>query len=53
MNENSLLQKLSHPFLINMTSAFQDKEYLYLIMDYVNGGDLRYHISVRRRFSEE
>lgn len=35
-----------------MTYAFQDREYLYLIMDYINGGDLRYHIGTRRRFSE-
>lgn len=35
-----------------MSFAFQDKENLYLIMDYLNGGDLRYHIVVRRRFSE-
>ena len=35
-----------------MTSAFQDRENLYLIMDYVNGGDLRYHCCKYRRFSE-
>jgi serine/threonine protein kinase len=43
---------MSHPFLVNMTYAFQDREYLYLIMDYINGGDLRYHIGTRKRFSE-
>lgn len=52
MNENALLQRLSHPFLVNMTYAFQDRENLYLIMDYINGGDLRYHIGTRRRFTE-
>ena len=52
MNERELLSRLSHPFLVNMSYAFQDKENLYLIMDYLNGGDLRYHIVVRRRFSE-
>jgi protein kinase A len=25
MNENSLLRKLSHPFLVNMSYAFQDR----------------------------
>lgn len=52
MNERSLLAKLKHPFIVNMTYAFQDKENLYLIMDFLNGGDLRYHIGLRRRFSE-
>ena len=51
MNERDLLSKLNHPLLVNMSYAFQDKENLYLIMDYLNGGDLRYHIVVRRRFS--
>ena len=36
-----------------MHYAFQDKEYLYLIMDYLGGGDLRYHIIKNSRFNEE
>lgn len=35
-----------------MAFAFQDRENLYLVMDYLDGGDLRYHIGKRRRFSE-
>ena len=40
-------------FIVNMHYAFQDREYLYLIMDYLGGGDLRYHIIKNNRFSEE
>jgi len=36
-----------------MQSAIQDRENLYLIMDLLTGGDLRYHIARHRRFSEE
>jgi serine/threonine protein kinase len=36
-----------------MLSAFQDKRFLYLGMDLLQGGDLRYHICRIRRFSEE
>ena len=36
-----------------MNYAFQDRENLYLVMDLLNGGDLRYHISKHWRFSEE
>lgn len=36
-----------------MINAFQDRENLYLIMELMPGGDLRYHISKKRRFSEE
>jgi serine/threonine protein kinase len=52
MNEKELLQKLNHPFIVNMAYAFQDSENLYLVMDYLNGGDLRYHMGNRRKFTE-
>jgi serine/threonine protein kinase len=52
-SEREFLSKLNHPFIVNMHYAFQDKQNLYLIMDILNGGDLRYHISRYRKFSEE
>lgn len=52
MNEVYLLSRVRHPFLVNMAYAFQDRENLYLVMDYLNGGDLRYHIGKCRRFTE-
>lgn len=36
-----------------MICAFQDRENLYLVMDLLTGGDLRYHISRKRKFSEQ
>ena len=36
-----------------MQFAFQDRDNLYLVMDMLSGGDLRYHIARNRRFSEE
>jgi len=52
MNERQLLSSLRHEFIINMVFAFQDRENLYLVMDLLTGGDLRYHISRKRRFTE-
>ena len=52
MNERTLLADLFHPFLVNMKSSFQDRENLYLVMDYLNGGDLRYHIGCRCKFTQ-
>jgi len=51
--ERDLLAKLKHPFIVNMHYAFQDFENLYLVLDYLYGGDLRYHISKQKKFSEE
>ncbi len=36
-----------------MHYAFQDKDNLYLLMDFLGGGDLRYHLIKHTRFSEE
>ena len=44
MNEKYLLEHLKHPYLVNMHFAFQDRENLYLVLDLLRGGDLRYHI---------
>ena len=52
LNERSILEKLNHPFIANMHYAFQDRENLYLVLDLLQGGDLRYHISRKKRFSE-
>lgn len=35
-----------------MDCAFQDRDNLYLVMDLLTGGDLRYHISRYKRFTE-
>ena len=52
MNEKRILCTLSHTFLVNIKFSFQDRDNLYLVMDLLHGGDLRYHIAKRRRFTE-
>ena len=51
--EREFLSYLHHPFIVNMHYAFQDNDNLYLVMDLLTGGDLRYHCSRYRSFSEE
>ena len=43
-NERDFLSKMNHPFIVNMHYAFQDNNNIYLVMDLLTGGDLRYHI---------
>ncbi|RCH79981.1 camp-dependent protein kinase catalytic subunit [Rhizopus stolonifer] len=45
-NEKHILESVAHPFLVNMWGTFQDSYNLYMIMDYVPGGEL---FSVLRR----
>lgn len=52
MNEKNLLSTLKHGFIVNMVFSFQDRDNLYLVMDLLTGGDLRYHIGRMRRLKE-
>lgn len=52
IRERRMLEHLNHPFLCNLRYSFQDVEYLYLVVDLMNGGDLRFHIQ-RKTFTEE
>ena len=52
-SERDLLSKLSHPFIVNMHYSFQDNDHLYLVMDLLTGGDLRYHLCKKKCFTED
>jgi serine/threonine protein kinase len=51
--EQSILQKLCHPFLVNLNYSFQTPDKLYFIMDYINGGELFFHLQNDKKFPEE
>lgn len=53
IGERKILSKLNSPFLVNMKDSFQDKKCLYLLLDLVSGGDLRFHLCDKKTFSEE
>lgn len=53
LTEKHILQNSFHPFIIRMRYSFQDENALYLIIDYMAGGDLFSHLKERIRFSEE
>jgi len=52
-SEKNILMKLQHPFLVNLNYSFQTEDKLYFILDYVNGGELFYHLQREKRFSED
>lgn len=53
LNEREILCQLENRFIVNMHCSFQDRENLYLLIDYLDGGDLRYYIHRDYAFNEE
>eukprot|EP01103_Thecamoeba_quadrilineata_P008579 TRINITY_DN18314_c0_g1_i1.p1 TRINITY_DN18314_c0_g1~~TRINITY_DN18314_c0_g1_i1.p1 ORF type:complete len:442 (-),score=107.60 TRINITY_DN18314_c0_g1_i1:55-1380(-) len=51
--EKNILQRLVHPFLVNLYYAFQTDDKVVFVMDYVNGGELFFHLQKDRKFPEE
>ncbi|XP_069508535.1 serine/threonine-protein kinase 32A isoform X2 [Ambystoma mexicanum] len=51
--ELQVMQLLEHPFLVNLWYSFQDEEDMFMVVDLLLGGDLRYHLQQNIRFSEE
>ncbi|KAJ1729888.1 hypothetical protein LPJ61_003304, partial [Coemansia biformis] len=53
MSERKVLERtVRHPFLVGLQCAFQTKEQLFFCLDYVNGGELFFHLQRERRFGE-
>jgi len=40
LDEKGVLAKIRHPFIVNLYAAFQDKQNLYMLMEFVIGGEL-------------
>ncbi|ORZ39822.1 kinase-like domain-containing protein [Catenaria anguillulae PL171] len=51
--ESEILRSIKHPFIVGLHFAFQNPERLYLVMEYVNGGELFFHLSQSGRFPEK
>jgi len=49
--EQSILTKLNCPFLVRLHWSFQTTDKLYFIMDFVNGGELFFHLQKEKSFN--
>ena len=53
--ERDILTRFDHPFIMQLEWSFQDKNNLYMVMEFVNGGELFHHLHQNNQdgFDEE
>ena len=52
LTERHVLQSVRHPFIIGLQFAFQTTDKLYLVLPFMAGGELFFHLRRERTFSE-
>jgi len=48
--ERSVLAQINNPFIVPLKFSFQSPEKLYLVLSFVNGGELFHHLQKEQRF---
>ena len=52
LTEREILEKIDHPFISKLVYAFQDNDNLYIVTDFMSGGDLMHKLISYGRISE-
>ena len=52
-NERNLMIIINSPFIVSIKFAFQDDKNLYLVSEFMQGGELFFHLTKKKYFSEE
>lgn len=52
-SEKAILERIRHPFIIVMLATFQDKGFLYMLLEYICGGELFSRLRREGRFAND
>ncbi|CAJ0856425.1 9037_t:CDS:10 [Entrophospora sp. SA101] len=52
-SEKLILSQVHHPFIVNLFCTFQDEKNLYMLLEYVIGGELFSHLRRAGRFTND
>jgi serine/threonine protein kinase len=52
LDEKKILQTVHHPFIVKLFWAFQTETRLYLVLEFLPGGELFFHLKTESTFSE-
>ena len=53
LTERHVLSAVNHPFIVKLYYSFQTADRLGMLLEYCPGGDLGYHLSKEKRFTED
>lgn len=53
LNEKTILEKVNHSNIVKLFYAFQDNNKLYLLLEYLDGGELFHHLAQEKFMSEK
>ncbi|KAF5405932.1 cAMP-dependent protein kinase catalytic subunit alpha [Paragonimus heterotremus] len=53
LNEKNILQAINFPFLVSMEYSFKDNTNLYMVLDFVSGGEMFSYLRRVGKFSED
>lgn len=52
-DEAAILSQIQHPFVVNLLATFQDEKRLFLLLEFVNGGELFSRLRTKNRLPEQ
>mmetsp|Transcript_210 Transcript_210/g.358 ORF Transcript_210/g.358 Transcript_210/m.358 type:complete len:358 (-) Transcript_210:894-1967(-) len=53
INEKTILSQIKHPFIVNLFASYQNRQNLFMLMEYVPGGEMFSHLRRAGRFSDD
>lgn len=53
LNEMRIMKKVSHPYIAKLFCALQDKQYIYFVLELLQGGELFTHLRNKGKLSEQ
>jgi protein kinase A/protein kinase X len=52
-NEKAILEAVNNPYIIKLHATFQDERYVYMLFDYICGGEMFSRLRKEGRFAND